>query len=53
MLQIFYLYDIVANRNTRVSMESHNNKIEKKPCLERIGRFFNDMKEKIRKKWTE
>ena len=41
MLHIFYLYDIVANRNIRICMESHNHKIEKKTRLERIIRFFN------------
>ena len=41
MLHIFYLYDIVENRNIRICMESHNHKIEKKTRLERISRFFN------------
>ena len=41
MLHIFYLYDIVANRNIKICMESHNPKIEKKTRLERISRFFN------------
>ena len=41
MLHIFYLYDIIAKRNIRICMESHNHKIEKKTRLERISRFFN------------
>ena len=41
MLHIFYLYDIVANRNIKICMESHNHKIEKKTTrLERITHFF-------------
>ena len=30
MLHIFYLYNIVANKNIRICMESHSHKIEKK-----------------------
>ena len=44
MLQIFYVFDIVANENNRVCMESHNVKIEKKTRLERIARFFDCFK---------
>ena len=39
MLHIFYVFDIVANKNNRVCIESHSVKIEKKTRLERIVRF--------------
>ena len=41
MLYIFYVSDIVANKNNRICMENHNYTIEKKTRLERIGRFFS------------
>ena len=44
MLHIFYLYDIVASRNIRICMESHNHNIKKKTRLERLIRFFNSYK---------
>ena len=30
MMHIFSVFDIVANKNIRICMESHNHKIEKK-----------------------
>ena len=30
MLHIFYVFDIVANKDIRICMEFHNHKIEKK-----------------------
>ena len=39
MLHIFYLYDVVVNRNIRICMVSHYHKIEKKTLFERIRRF--------------
>ena len=42
MLHIFYLYDIIANRNIRICMESHNHKIEKKTTrLKKLMKYFS------------
>ena len=40
MMHIFYLYDIVANRNIKICLESHNHKKENKTHLEILTRFF-------------
>ena len=41
MLHIFYVFDIVANKNNRICKESQYYKIEKKTLLERIGIYFD------------
>ena len=48
MLRIIYLYDIVANRNVRICMESHNYKKEKNQHTEIEERVRKNSKQESR-----